>query len=49
MKYLGVLSVLYDESGHTKFPFSYVFYVTFLTPAQALLRIRSGFTQTSSA
>ena len=30
-----------DESGHTKFPFSYCTYVTSLTPAQGRLRIGS--------
>jgi len=32
-------SVLCDESGQTKFPFSYVAHVTLLTPAQDWLRL----------
>ena len=38
--------VVCDESGHTKFPFSYIAHVTLLNPgsgiAQSLLRICSG-------
>ena len=36
------MAVSCDESGHTKFPFSYLAHVTLLTPAQARLRICSG-------
>jgi hypothetical protein len=35
-------SVLCDESGHTKFPFSYLAHVMMLTPTQIRLRICSG-------
>jgi len=38
-------SVLCDESGHTKFPFSYLAHVTLLTPAQVRLGSGSGFAQ----
>jgi hypothetical protein len=34
--------VLCDESGHTKFPFSYLAHVMLLTPAQGQLRAGSG-------
>jgi len=37
--------VLCDESGHTKFPSSYLAHVTLLTLAQARLRIGSGLAQ----
>jgi len=36
------LGVLCDESGHIKFPFSYLAHVTLLTSAQVRLRIDSG-------
>jgi len=35
------LTVSCDESGHTKFPFLYPANVTWLTPAQARLRLGS--------
>jgi hypothetical protein len=34
--------VFCDESGHAKFPFSYVAHVTLLTPAQGRIRAGSG-------
>ncbi|KAK1754200.1 hypothetical protein QBC47DRAFT_385929 [Echria macrotheca] len=37
-----------DESGHTKFPFSYPAHVTLLTPAQGRLRAGSGLAQDCS-
>jgi len=42
-------SVLCDESGHPKFPFSYLAQMTLLTLAQARLSLCSGFAQTSSS
>jgi len=41
-------AVMYNESWHTKFPFSYLAHVTLLTPAQARLSSCSGFAQASS-
>ena len=43
-----LLSVLCDESGHTKFPFSYLNHVTLLTLAQARLSFTSGFAHAGS-
>ena len=43
------MSVLCDESGHTKFRVSYLAFVTMITLAQARLRISSGFAQAYSA
>ena len=41
-------SVMCDESGHTKFPFSCLAHVTLLTLAQARLSPCSGFAQAGS-
>jgi len=43
-----LLSVLCNESGHTKFPFSYLNHVTLLTLAQARLSFTSGFAHAGS-
>ena len=42
------LSVVCDESGQTKFPFSYLKHATLLTLAQAQLSPYSGFAQAGS-
>jgi hypothetical protein len=46
--YPAVSTVLRDESGHTKFPFSYLAHVALLTLAQARRRLCSGFAQACS-
>ena len=45
---LLLTSVMCDESGHTKFPFSYLEHVTLLTLAQARLSPCSEFAQAGS-
>jgi len=44
----GAHPVVCDESGHIKFPFSYLAHVTLLTLAQARLSCCSGFAQVGS-